>query len=120
MEIQNASKSKYNQLRNVNTAWESRDITIQSGGGGIDDRKYEVITFVVNAGVNVTVNNLYIFKIKERSFFVLSICFVQLKFCWIDICNVFFRLITLGILKKRTRLIHSLPVQSLESRDITI
>ena len=61
MEIQNASRtpSKSNQLRNVNTVrWESRDVTTQPWG--IDDRKTEVIAFVVNAGINVTANNFYI------------------------------------------------------------
>ena len=54
MEIQNACKtpSKSNQLRNVNTVrWESWNITTQPGG--IDDRKSEVIVFVVNADVNI-------------------------------------------------------------------
>ena len=61
MEIQNASTtpSKSNQLRNVNTVrWESTDVTIQPWA--IDDRKTEVIAFVVNAGMNVTANNFYI------------------------------------------------------------
>ena len=61
MEIQNASTtpSKSNQLRNVNTVrWESRNITTQPGE--IDDRKSKVIAFVVNAGMNITVNNFYI------------------------------------------------------------
>ena len=48
-----------NQLRNVNTVrWESRNITTQPGE--IDDRKSEVIVFVVNAGMNSTINNFYI------------------------------------------------------------
>ena len=57
MEIQNASTtpSKSKQLINVNTVrWESRNITTQLGE--IDDRKSEVIVFVVNAGMNITVN----------------------------------------------------------------
>ena len=65
MEIQNAStaSSKSNQLRNVNTVrWESRIITTQPGE--IDDRKSEVIVFVVNAGMNITVNDLIIDKIR--------------------------------------------------------
>ena len=37
------------------------------------------IVFVVNTGMNITANNFYIL-IKERSFFVWRICFVQLKF----------------------------------------
>ena len=58
MEIQNASTthSKSNQLKNVNTVrWESRDITAQAGE--IDDRKSEVIALVVNASMNITVDN---------------------------------------------------------------
>ena len=58
MEIGNASAtpSKSNQLRNVNTIrWESRNITTQPGE--IDDRKSEVIAFVVNAGMNINANN---------------------------------------------------------------
>ena len=61
MEIQNASTtpSKSNQLRNVNTVrWESRDVTTQPLE--IDERKTEVIAFVVNAGMNVNANNFYI------------------------------------------------------------
>ena len=61
MEIQNASAtpSRSNQLRNVNTiGWESRNITTQPGE--IDNRKSEVIAFVVNAGMNITANNFYI------------------------------------------------------------
>ena len=61
MEIQNASTtpSKFNQLRNVNTVrWESWNITTQPRE--INDRKSEVIAFVVNAGMNVTTNNFYI------------------------------------------------------------
>ena len=62
MEIQNASTtpSKSNQLRNVNTVrWESRDVTTQPWE--INYRKTEVIAFVVNAGMNVTTNNFYIY-----------------------------------------------------------
>ena len=61
MEIQNASTtpSKSNQLRNVSTVrWESLDTTTQPWE--INDRKSEVIAFVVNAGMNVTNNNFYI------------------------------------------------------------
>ena len=61
MEIKNAgaTPSKFDQLRNVNTIrWESRNITTQTGE--IDDRKLEVIAFVVNAGMNITANNFYI------------------------------------------------------------
>ena len=61
---------KSNQLRNVNTVrWGSRNITTQLGE--IDDRKSEVIAFVVNVGMD-TANKFYI-EIKERSFFVWSI-----------------------------------------------
>ena len=61
MEIQNASttSSKSNQLRNVNTVrWETRNVTPQPWE--INNRKSEVIAFVVNAGVNVTANNFNI------------------------------------------------------------
>ena len=67
MEIQNASTtpSKSNQLRNVNTVrWESRNITTQPGE--IDDRKSEVIAFVVNSGMNITANNFYIYKSRKE------------------------------------------------------
>ena len=91
IEIRNASAtpSQSNQLRNVNTIrWESWNISTQPGE--IDDRKSEDIAFVVNAGMNITANNIYI-QIKERSFFVLGICFVQLKFRWIYIRNMFLK-----------------------------
>ena len=61
MEIQNASAtpSKSNQLRNVNTVRrKSWNVTTQTWE--INDRKSEVIAFVVNAGMNVTTNNFYI------------------------------------------------------------
>ena len=61
MEIQNAgtTPSKSNQLRNVNAVrWESSNVTTQPWE--INDRKSEVIAFVVNAGMNVTTNNFYI------------------------------------------------------------
>ena len=61
MEIQNASttSSKSNQLRNVNTVrWESGNVTTQPWE--INNRKSEVIAFVVNAGMNVTADNFYI------------------------------------------------------------
>ena len=70
MKIQNASTtpSKSNQLRNVNTVrWESGNVTAQPWE--INNRKSEVISFVVNVGMNVTANNFYIL-IQERSFFV--------------------------------------------------
>ena len=77
MEIQNASttSSKSNQLRNVNTVgWESWNVTTQPWE--INNRKSEVIAFVVNAGMNVTANNFNILKNQERSFFVWSVCFI--------------------------------------------
>ena len=58
MVIKNAStaSSKSNQLRNVNNArWESRNVTTQPLE--INNRKSEVIAFIVNAGMNVTANN---------------------------------------------------------------
>ena len=61
MEIQNASTtfSKSNQLWNVNTTrWESGNVTTQSWE--INNRKSEVIAFVVNAGMDVTANNFNI------------------------------------------------------------
>ena len=61
MEIQNTStpSSKSNQMRNVNTVrWESGYVTTQPWE--INNRKSEVIAFVVNAGMNVTANNFYI------------------------------------------------------------
>ena len=76
IEIQNASTtpSKSNQLRNINTLrWESLDVTTQPWE--IYNRKSEVIVFVVNAGMNVTVNNFYI-QIQEWSVFVWSVCFI--------------------------------------------
>ena len=76
MEIQNASttSSKSNQLRNVNTVrWESWNVATQPWE--INNRKSEVIAFVVNAGMNVTANNFNIL-FQERSFFVRSVCFI--------------------------------------------
>ena len=61
MEIQNDSRttSKSNQLQNVNTVrWESWNVITQQWE--INDRKSEVIAFVVNDGMNVTTNNFYI------------------------------------------------------------
>ena len=61
MEIQNASttSSKSNQLRNVNTiGLESWNVTTQPWE--INNRKSEVIAFVVNAGMNVLANNFNI------------------------------------------------------------
>ena len=61
MEIQNASTtpSKSYQLRNVITVQlESWNVTTQPWK--INDRKSEVIAFVVNAGMKVTTKNFYI------------------------------------------------------------
>ena len=76
MEIKNTgtASSKCNQLRNVNTVrWESGNVTTQQWE--IHNRKPEVISFVVNAGLNVTANNFNI-QIQERSFFVWSVWFI--------------------------------------------
>ena len=61
MEIKNActTPSKCNQLRNVNTVrWEAWNVTTQPWE--INNRESEVMAFVVNAGMNVTANNIYI------------------------------------------------------------
>ena len=61
MEIENASTtpSKSNQLRHVNTVrWESGNVTTQPWK--INNRKSEVIAFVVYAGMNVAANNFNI------------------------------------------------------------
>ena len=58
MEIQNVSTkpSKSNEMRNVNTVrWESGNVTTQPLE--IYNRKSEIISFVVNVGMNVTANN---------------------------------------------------------------
>ena len=90
MEIQNArtTPSKSNKLKNVGTVrWESRNITTHPGEN--DSRKSEVIAFVVNASMQIIANNFYILNLGiQRSFFVWSICFVQLKFRWIYIRNM--------------------------------
>ena len=57
-------------MRNVNTVqWESRNTTTQTGV--IDDRKSEVIAFVVNTGINVAVDNVWktILCLKHLLFF---------------------------------------------------
>ena len=66
MEIKHvrATPGKSNQLRNVNTLrWESRNITTQPGK--FEDGKSEVIAFVVNASMNITINNFYIKAILQ-------------------------------------------------------
>ena len=69
-------------LKNLNNCenavrLESKNITTQPGE--IDDRKFEVIGLVLNTGLNVTAIAFYI-QIQERSFFVLTVWFLQLKF----------------------------------------
>ena len=62
MEILNASitSRKPNQLRNVNTVLlESGNVITQPWE--INNRKFKVIAFVVNAGMNVTANNFSFF-----------------------------------------------------------
>ena len=64
MEIQNASttSSKSNQLRNVNTVgWESWNVTTQPWE--INNRKSEVIAFVVNTGTFEIINQEVIWLI---------------------------------------------------------
>ena len=61
MELQNASTTpfKSHHAQNVNIVrWKSSNINTQTGE--IDDRKSEVIAFVVHAGINITANNFYI------------------------------------------------------------
>ena len=48
----------------LNCITESRDITTQPGE--IEDRKSEVIAFVINAGMNITADNFNIFKNQEK------------------------------------------------------
>ena len=68
-------------MRNINTvSWESRNTTTQQGE--MNYREAKVNSFVVNACLNIYL------KIKERCFFVRSICFIQLKFPWMYIRNM--------------------------------
>ena len=72
MEIQNASTtpSKCNQLRNVNTVrWESWNVTTQPCK--INDRKSEVIAFVVNACLDVT-SNVFLYLNPRKKFLCLK------------------------------------------------
>ena len=65
-DIRNASTtpSNANQQRNVNTLrMESRNITTEPGE--IDDRKSEVITLFVNAGMNITAITLIVSPFKQ-------------------------------------------------------
>ena len=74
MEIQNASttSSKSNQLRNVNTVgWESWNVTTQPWE--IKNRKSEVIAFVVNAGMNIHLNQITLSLISLISYLKLLI-----------------------------------------------
>ena len=67
MEIRNTSIThrKSYQLRSVNTVrWESWNVTTQPWQ--INNRKSDVIPDVVNADMNITTNNFYISKTKER------------------------------------------------------
>ena len=48
----------------------------------------KAITFVVNAGMNVTANNFYFFTKKKEVPFS-DYFFIQLKFFWIYIDDVF-------------------------------
>ena len=86
MEIQNASttSSKSNQLRNVNTVrWESWNVTTQPWE--INNRKSEVIAFVVNAGMNVTANNFNILNPRKK--FLCPKCLLYLTEVLLDICR---------------------------------
>ena len=60
MEIKNASttSSKSNQLQIFNTV-ELESINITTQPGNIDNRKYEVIAFFVNTGMNIAASNFY-------------------------------------------------------------
>ena len=81
MEIQNASttSSKSNQLRNVNTVRrESWNITTQPWE--INNRKSEVIAFVVNAGMNVNANNFNIYSKNASS----VATFLEVVHCSVD------------------------------------
>ena len=79
MEIQNANTtpSKSNQLRNVNTVrWESRNVTTQLWEN--NNRKSEVIAFVVNAGNKMSLPITFIFKSKkEVSLFYVLFCKIE-------------------------------------------
>ena len=63
-------------------------VTVQKGG--MDDSNSKVIAFVVNTNMSVTVDYIYIY-IHDRSVFVWSIYFVQLKVCWLYIANIFLK-----------------------------
>ena len=86
MEIQNActTSSKSNQLRNINTVrWESGNVTTQPWE--INNRKSEVIAFVVNAGMNVTANNFNINYLNPRKKFLCLKCLLYLTEVLLDI-----------------------------------
>ena len=84
MEIQNASttSSNSNQLRNVNIVrWESGNVTTQQWE--INNRKSEIIAFVVNAGMNVTANN-FLYLNPRKKFLCLK-CLLYLIEVLLDI-----------------------------------
>ena len=56
MEIQNASTTPNKSVNTVR--WESGNVTTQAWV--INNRKFKVIAFVVNACMNATANNFYI------------------------------------------------------------
>ena len=63
IQIASTTPSKSNKRRNVNTIRKSMRSLGTSGAtqtGEIDDRKTEVIAFVVNSGKNIVANNFYI------------------------------------------------------------
>ena len=59
-------------------------VNIITQPGEIDDRESDIIAFIVNAVMYVIVGKFYI-SIQENSFFVCSICFIQLQICQIYI-----------------------------------
>ena len=63
MEIKNdtTTPSKSNQLQNENTVrWYSRNITTQLKPGEIYNRKSETIAFIVNGGMDIFTNKVYL------------------------------------------------------------
>ena len=79
MEIQNASKQLarivgYLLGANVDTVpWEYMNVADLPGE--IDDRKSKVITFVINAGMNINANNFYVANFLTNLF--LSATFIS-------------------------------------------
>ena len=87
MEIQNASTTsiKSNQMRNINTVRrESGNVTTQPWG--INNRKSEVIAFLVNAGINVTANNFLYSNLRKK--FLCLKCLLYLTEVLLDTVNV--------------------------------